>query len=460
MTTSVADVLAHIERLRAGETLDDERASAILELYQRGGLADYQMSSWLATIAARGLRFEEIVSLTKAYLGPGRHGALGRASGLSGTRGRVLVDKHSTGGVGDKTTLVVVPLVTSLGVQVCKLSGRGLGIAGGTIDKLKGIPGLRLTFTDAEFAKRLGEGHSIMASFSSDLVPGDTATYDLRSASGCVRSIPLIAASIVSKKVAVNADAVIFDVKYGAGTLLPDHGSASQLARLLIRLGNEFGLRCEAVLNDGSQPMGSAVGNAVEVDEAVALLSGSADHCLPVLIEAVAVRMVRVANLDEPEESIRRRLAVAIESGAALAALVRILSSQGADVQPIRDGSGYCRPGARRSVVARHAGWVTDVSSEGIGRASLMLGAGRVFADDVIDADAGVSLIKHVGDRVAEGDVIAEVFRGYGTIDPAVLDLVSGAFSFGGPQECHARQEPELVSESDARSHEAGTVYV
>ncbi|SFY07313.1 thymidine phosphorylase [Streptomyces atratus] len=453
-TFGVDDALEHIERLRHGETLTTERASAVLGLHRTGRLADYQLSSWLATIAARGLRFTETVALTRAYLGPARRGARIRRSG------RTVVDKHSTGGIGDKTTLVVVPLVAALGVRVCKLSGRGLGIAGGTIDKLESVPGLRLEFTEAELAARLAADDVVIGSFSGELVPGDTATYDLRSVSGCVRSAPLIAASIVSKKVAVDADAVVFDVRYGAGSLVPDHGTARRLAGLLVRLGGEFGLRCRAVLSDGSVPLGRAVGNAAEVDEAVEFLRGSGDRGLAAECEALAVQMVRVAEPDEPEGRIRERLRSAVDSGAALSMFVRMLTAQGGDTGPVLDGGGYCRPGARTAVLARGAGWVTDVSALGIGRAALKLGAGKVFADDVIDPHAGIRLTRHLGERVAEGDVLAEVFHRDGLDSGEAVELVAGAVRVGPRENCRVPREPEPVSEADVHTDGTGVVHV
>ncbi|MFD0343224.1 thymidine phosphorylase [Streptomyces sp. NPDC127117] len=450
----VDDALEHIERLRHGEALTTERASAVLGLHRTGRLADYQLSAWLATIAARGLRFTETVALTRAYLGPDRRGARVRGGG------RTVVDKHSTGGIGDKTTLVVVPLVAALGVRVCKLSGRGLGIAGGTIDKLESVPGLRLEFTGAELAARLAADDVVIGSFSGELVPGDTATYDLRSVSGCVRSAPLIAASIVSKKVAVGADAVVFDVRYGAGALVPDHGAAHRLAGLLVRLGGEFGLRCRAVLSDGSVPLGTAVGNAAEVDEAVGLLRGSGDRGLAAECEALAVQMVRAADPDEPEDRIRDRLRAAIGSGAALSSFVRMLTAQGGDTGPVLGGGGYWRPEARTAVLARRAGWVTDVSALGIGRASLKLGAGKVFADDVIDPHAGIRLTRQLGARVAEGDVLAEVFHRDGLDSGEAVELVTGAVRVGPRENCRVPREPESVSEADVHTDGTGMVHV
>ncbi|MFJ6015309.1 thymidine phosphorylase [Streptomyces sp. NPDC092952] len=442
----VDDALEHIERLRHGESLTTERASAVLALHRAGRLADYQLSAWLATIAARGLRFTETVALTRAYLGPVRP-----VAAMGGGR-RPVVDKHSTGGIGDKTTLVVVPLVAALGVRVCKLSGRGLGIAGGTIDKLESVPGLRLEFTEAELAARLAADDAVIGSFSGELVPGDTATYGLRSVSGCVRSAPLIAASIVSKKVAVGADAVVFDVRYGAGSLVPDHRAARRLAGLLVRLGGEFGLRCRAVLSDGSVPLGRAVGNAAEVDEAVDFLRGRGDRGLAAECEALAVQMVRVAEPDEPEGRIRERLRSALGSGAALSVFVRMLTAQGGDTAPVLRGDGYCRPGVRRLVRARRAGWVTDVSALDIGRAALKLGAGKVFAGDVIDPHAGIRLAHPLGGRVAEGDVLAEVFHREGLDAGAAVDLVAGAVRVGPREDCRAPREPEPLSGADART--------
>nr|BAJ05892.1 putative pyrimidine-nucleoside phosphorylase [Streptomyces sp. SANK 60405] len=452
-TIGVDDALEHIERLRHGETLTTEAASAVLDLYRTGRLADYQLTAWLATLAARGLRFPEIVALTRAYLGPARR------EGAATREGRTVVDKHSTGGVGDKTTLVVVPLVAALGVRVCKLSGRGLGIAGGTIDKLESVPGLKLEFTASELATRLAADDLVIGSLSGDLVPGDTATYGLRSVSGCVRSAPLIAASIVSKKVAVDAEAVVFDVRYGAGALLADRESARRLAGLLVRLGGEFGLRCRAVLSDGSVPLGTAVGNAVEIDEAISFLRGTGDRRLRAECEALAVQMVRVARPNEPEQRIRERLRAAIDSGSALSMLVRMLEAQGGDTGPMLGGDGYCRPRARTAVPAPRAGWITDISSLDIGRAALRLGAGKVRADDVIDPHAGILLSRHLGDFVAEGDVIAEVFHDGRDSGDAVA-LVSGAFSIGRHEDCRVPGEPEPVSEDDAHSHETGMIHV
>lgn len=410
VTRSVAD-------LRRGIPLDPAVGRHIVRDYLCGDIADYQVSAWLATIAAVGINRDAVVGLTRAYLADRPPLDL---TALSGP----VVDKHSTGGVGDKTTLVVSPIVAACGTTVVKMSGRGLGFAGGTIDKLESVPGLRVDLGPEEMIEVAGSVGMVVSGQTKDLAPGDAATYRLRDVTGTVESVPLIAASIMSKKLAVGADALVLDVKVGEGALVPGIDDARRLAELMIGIGHETGIRTRALLADMSQPLGRAVGNLIEVQEAVSVLQGKDVPGLTDLSLELASEMLCAADpsLDVAKAAVRVREAVS--SGRALETFRAWLVAQGGEPRVVDEPESLPRA-ARHAVLSRTAGWVGSVSARSVGTVALGLGAGRRRTQDQLDHLAGVLVHRRVGDRVARGDLLAEVVTNRALPDPHVAELAA-----------------------------------
>jgi pyrimidine-nucleoside phosphorylase/thymidine phosphorylase len=364
----------------------------------------------------------ETIELTRAYVDSGA------ALNLRET-GVPVVDKHSTGGVGDKASLVVVPLVASCGVAVAKMSGRGLGYAGGTLDKLESIDGLRVDLNAADMRSVLSKVNMVITGQNVELVPGDKATYALRDVTGTVDSIPLIAASVMSKKIAVGSDGVVLDVKAGGGALIPDHAGAEQLAEVMTRIGRSFGLPTRAVLSDMSQPLGYAVGNAVEVKEAIAVLRGEEVPGLTELCRVLARLMLQVADPGLSDAAADARTGAALTSGAAFEQFRRWVAAQGGDVEQV--DRPELLPTARhvQIVTAPESGWVHALDARLVGVAAARIGAGRLAKDQPLDHAAGVVLRHKVGDQVSRGDALAEVHLNAVDEDAAVR--VHGAFTIG-----------------------------
>ncbi|OON32459.1 MULTISPECIES: thymidine phosphorylase [unclassified Micromonospora] len=416
-------VLDAITRARAGEPAEPGQVEALVADYLAGRVPDYQMSAWLATVACRGLGSTDTVALTRAYVADGRSLDLGGVP-------RPVLDKHSTGGVGDKTSLVVVPVVAACGWRVAKMSGRGLGHAGGTVDKLESLPGLRLDLSADDVRRFLLEVGMVITGQSADLAPGDRATYALRDVTATVESIPLIAASIVSKKAAVGADGLLLDVKTGAGALTPDPRDAVDLARTMVDIATGFGLRCRAAITDMSQPLGYAVGNALEVREAVAALHGEHVPGLTPLCRILARMMVQLADPTLDDEAAGAQVDHAIASGAAYDIFRRWARAQGADTRCLDDPDRLPTAPHRTTVTATESGWITGVDPRAVGTAALHVGAGRLLRDATIDHGAGVVLHRRVGDRVTAGSPLAELHHTKGDPDTA-LALVRSAFAVG-----------------------------
>jgi pyrimidine-nucleoside phosphorylase len=416
-----AHILAAVAQKRAGEALAGHAIDRLVRNFVAGSTPDYQMAAWLATVACKGMDLEETVALTRAYLAGGKRLRLQDI-------GRTVLDKHSTGGVGDKVSLVVVPVVAACGLSVAKMSGRGLGYAGGTIDKLESIGGLRLELPAEEFCSVLRKTGMVIASQSVELVPGDLATYALRDVTGTVESIPLIAASIVSKKVAVGADGLVLDVKCGAGAFISDRAMATELATTMIAVARSFGLGCRAILSDMDQPLGYAVGNALEVKEALAVLRGTTIPGLSELCNVVARVMLQTADPDlgdgAADEMVRRALA----SGAAYELFIRWAEAQGADVRQLHEPRLLPTAAQATVVTSDGGGWIETVNPRAIGAAALRVGAGRLVKGAAIDHAAGILLHARVGDRVERGDVLAEIqYDGCDCAD--AVELARSAFA-------------------------------
>ncbi|GAA0732777.1 thymidine phosphorylase [Dactylosporangium roseum] len=418
-----ARILDSVNRKRANGTLPDDEIEAIVADFVAGRIPDYQMSAWLATVACRGLSTPELTALTRSYTRDG-----GRLD-FSGVDGPV-VDKHSTGGVGDTTTLIVVPVVAACGVPVAKMTGRALGFAGGTLDKLESISGLRVHLPADEVVPMIRSVGMVITGQSGDLTPGDGATYALRDVTGTVESIPLIAASIVSKKVAVHADGLVLDIKTGAGALIPDRDRAVELTRTMLDLARSFGLSTRAVLSDMSQPLGPAVGNAVEIKQALAVLRGERSPGLWDLCATICRLMLQSADPGLSDEEAELKINKALDDGSAYEMFLRWAAAQGADVTVLERPDRLPSATGRLLVTADESGLVTQIDPRAVGSATLLMGVGRLTHDAPLDYGSGVLLHRRVGDRVSTGDVLAELHYNAGDIEGA-RSLVHKAFVIG-----------------------------
>ncbi|MDQ6603522.1 MAG: thymidine phosphorylase [Chloroflexota bacterium] len=385
-----------IERTRQGESLGMETIDALVGGFTRGAIPDYQTAAWLMAVLWRGLAADDLTALTLAMA---RSGDTLDLSSI----GRPVADKHSTGGVGDKTTLVVAPIVAACGVPVAKMSGRGLGHTGGTVDKLESIPGFNPELTVAQFMDVLRQCDLVIAGQSADLAPADGKLYALRDVTGTVPSIPLIASSIMSKKLAIGADAILLDVKVGRGAFMETMADATALAETMVRIGTGAGKRTVAVISDMDRPLGRAVGNALEVIEAVATLRGGgpADLRTLALHEAALLLVMTGAAADE---AAGERMAVeAIASGAAFAKFAAVVAAQGGDRRAVEDVSRLPHAPVVRTVPAPESGYIADIEPLAIGRAAMRLGAGRERKGDTIDPAVGIVLRATVGERIERG---------------------------------------------------------
>lgn len=418
MTAAVAaggpQIAEVVESLRAGHRMTSDEIVAIIQAIVGGATSDAQMAAWLATVASQGLDLEQLTVLTRAYAESGA---------VLSLRHRVggVVDKHSTGGVGDTTSLVAVPIAAACGARVAKLSGRGLGFAGGTIDKLESIEGLRLSLTHDELEEMVLTRGMCIAAQSADLVPADRETYRVRDVTGTVSSIPLIAASIVSKKYAIGSQGVVFDVKFGRGALLPDVDDALELARTMVSLCDGLGLPAVVLLTDMDTPLGRAVGNALEVREAIDVLRGDTASRLPELAVEIAAEMVALARPGTTLDSARAEAWSALSSGQALKVFADWVDAQGGDRRQVEDPTLLPSVPHTVTVLAPSDGFLCGWDARRVGSAALATGAGRRVDGDRIELGAGVVLGIEVGERVRRGQHIATVHA----VDPAAAAVAA-----------------------------------
>lgn len=392
-----------IHKKREGGELTREELRFFVLGFTRGEIPDYQASALLMAIFFRGMTRRETGDLTLEMAGSGDRVDL---SALPGVK----VDKHSTGGVGDKTSLIIGPIAAACGVTIAKMSGRGLGHTGGTVDKLESIPGLRTDIPRQEFfdiVKRTGL--SIIGQ-SGNLCPADKKLYALRDVTATVESLPLIASSIMSKKIAAGADAILLDVKVGSGAFMKTLEDSRALAREMVRIGSQVGRQTVALITDMDMPLGRKIGNALEVQEAVEVLSGKGDHRLRSLCLELSANMVYLGRQAGTMEEARAKAVEAVRSGGALEKLRQMAEAQGGDGNYITSPEKFTISPACVEIAAPQAGYITRLDAEGCGLAAVELGAGRETKESSIDFGAGIILLKNKGDRVEKGQPIARLY--------------------------------------------------
>jgi thymidine phosphorylase len=387
-------ILNAVETKKRGGELSRDTIQRVVEGYTSGEIPDYQMSALLMAIFIRGMSYEETFALTMAMANSGKRYSFPGC-----------VDKHSTGGVGDKISLTSLPIVAACGAPVAKLSGRGLGTTGGTIDKLESIPGFSCDLSEERFQKQVKEiGLAIME--AGDVAPADKKIYALRDTTGTVDSVPLIGSSIVSKKVATGAAHLLYDVKSGSGAFVKSRDEARGLAELLVRLSDSLGIEASALITSMEEPLGGAVGNALEVRESVSFLRGETSPAdLSEKTRVVAARLLELKNLPNPEDAVKK----AISSGSAYEKFQEFVATQGGSVKALGD---LPRSREVREVVAPQAGHVARFGALGIGHAALLLGAGRERKGDRVDPGAGVEVLVKSGDEVEKGQSVAQLYGG------------------------------------------------
>ncbi len=387
-------------------------------------IPDYQLSAWLMAVVCRGMTEDETTWLTDRMA---RSGEMLDLSGVPGPR----VDKHSTGGVGDKVSLVLAPMVAACGATVAKLSGRGLGHTGGTIDKLESFAGFHADLAPEEFRSQLSATRVAIASQSSRLAPADGRLYALRDVTGTVESAPLICASILSKKIAAGADVILLDVKTGAGAFMPTEEAAAELAGLMQRVGRRLGRNIVCVVSEMGQPLGRAVGNSIEVEEALETLSGRGPGDLRELCLTLGALLLEAGGVEQDPERARQRLERSLADGSALARLRELIAAQGGDPGLLDDPTRLPHASASELLLAPHAGYVRVIDARLVGAAAADLGAGRQKKEDPLDLSAGIVLLAKIGDRVEAGQPLAQLLTG----DPDRLVVALGrletAFQIG-----------------------------
>ena len=391
-----------ISKKRDGGELTKEEIDYMINSYVNKIIPDYQMSAMLMAIFLKGMSEMETLNLTMACA---HSGDMVDLSGIEGIK----VDKHSTGGVGDKTTLIIAPIVAACGVKVAKMSGRGLGHTGGTVDKMESIPGMKTSFTQKEFFDIVNKTGLSVIGQSGNLAPADKKLYALRDVTGTVDSIPLIAASIMSKKLAAGNDCILLDVKTGSGAFMKTIEDSIALGQEMVKIGENAGKRTMALITDMDIPLGHNIGNSLEVIEAVNTLKGQGPKDLSEVCTQLASNMLYLAGKGDIEEC-KKMVHEVVANGKALERLIAMVEAQGGDSSVIKDTDKFAKAPYSYEVKAEKDGYITSMNTEGIGISSSMLGAGRVTIDSALDYSAGIILNKKTGDAVKQGEVMATLY--------------------------------------------------
>ncbi|WCR25032.1 pyrimidine-nucleoside phosphorylase [Paenibacillus thiaminolyticus] len=402
-----------IAKKRDGKELTTEEINFVIEGYTKGDIPDYQVSAWAMAIYFQDMSERERADLTMAMVNSGDTIDLSAIEGIK-------VDKHSTGGVGDTTTLVLAPLVAALDIPVAKMSGRGLGHTGGTIDKLESIEGFHVEISKDEFVNLVNTHKIAVIGQTGNLTPADKKLYALRDVTGTVNSIPLIASSIMSKKIAAGSDAIVLDVKTGAGAFMKTAEDAKELAHAMVSIGNNVGRKTMAVISDMSQPLGRAIGNSLEVQEAIDTLRGHGPADLEELCLALGRQMVylagKAATLEEAEEQLKE----VIRNGKALEKFKEFIANQGGNPAVADDPSLLPQASYLIDVPSRQDGVVAEIVADEIGTAAMLLGAGRATKDSEIDLAVGLMLNKKIGDRVQAGESLVTIYANRENVDDVI----------------------------------------
>ena len=407
-----------ITKKKQGLALTKDEIKYFVQGYADNIIPDYQISSLMMAIYFNGMNKEEISNLTDAMMHSGD------VCDLSSIKG-IKIDKHSTGGVGDKTSLVLGPLVASCGVKVAKMSGRGLGHTGGTLDKLESIPGLSISVSENNFIKQVNEIGIAIIGQTANLVPADKKMYALRDVTATVDSIPLISASIMSKKLASGSDTILLDVKFGSGAFMKDINSARELARTMVDIGNSFKRDTRAVLTDMDQPLGKAIGNSLEVIEACETLKGNGPKDLLELCLSLGAIILAQAKIESDENKARELLMQKINSGEAFNKLKELVSAQGGDASYLDNYTKFDKAKNIVNVYATSDGYVKSIHALNIGESAMHLGAGRQTKNDIIDMSAGIYLNKKIGDKVNNGDLLATLYTNKNDIAKVEQDVLN-----------------------------------
>ncbi|GBD60912.1 pyrimidine nucleoside phosphorylase [Tetragenococcus halophilus subsp. halophilus] len=423
-----------IEKKRDGYALTKEEIEFIIQEYTKDKIPDYQMSAFLMTVFYEDMTDEEITALTLAMADSGEKIDLSSIEGIK-------VDKHSTGGVGDTTTLVLAPLVASVGVPVAKMSGRGLGYTGGTLDKLESIPGFKIELSDRAFIDEVNKNKVAVIGQSGDLAPADKKLYSLRDVTATVDSIPLIASSIMSKKIAAGADAIVLDVTTGEGAFMKNLEDARRLSHTMVRIGELAKRKTMAVISDMSQPLGKAIGNGLEVVEAIETLQGKGPNDLLEMCYVLGSQMLVLGEKAETLKEARSLLEEAVSSGAAFETFKNMVKNQGGDESICSQPEKLLTAPFEIELSAKKAGVVTQLVANEIGIAAMMLGAGRQIKEETIDYGVGLKLHKKVGEQVEKGESLVTIYSNTEQIE-AIKEKLYQNIQIG-----EAADEPILVHE-------------
>lgn len=420
-----------IAKKRDGGILTEEEIKWMIQGYTAAEIPDYQMSSMLMAIYFNGMTDEETLQLTMAMMNSGDVIDLSAIEGLK-------ADKHSTGGVGDKTSLVLCPMLAAQGVKMAKLSGRGLGHTGGTIDKLESFSGLTTSMSMDTFFKNVNEVGFAIAGQTADIVPADKKLYALRDVTATVPSRPLIVSSIMSKKLASGADVIVLDVKTGSGAFMKSDEDAFKLAEDMVRVGIGAGRKMAAVVTDMDQPLGYAIGNALEVREAISVLKGEGGGDLLELCLVLGSNIMLLAGAASSEEEARAKLESSINDGSALKKLAEFVKAQGGNEADVYDTSALPAAGIKLPVRAEKDGYVAEIKADSVGLASLHLGGGRATKESDIDLSVGIVLEKKIGDKVLAGDTLAVIHANDMNKAEEAAAMILNAFSFS-PEIIHRK---------------------
>ena len=427
-----------ITKKRDNVELTKEEIKTFVEGYTNGDIPDYQASSLLMAIFLNGMTKDEVSALTMEMVDSGDKIDLSDINGVK-------VDKHSTGGVGDTTTLVLAPLVAAVGVPVPKMSGRGLGHTGGTVDKLEAMEGFHVELSQEEFVNLVNEQKLALVGPSGNLTTADKLIYALGDVTGTVNSIPLIASSIMSKKIAAAADGIVLDVKVGDGAFMKNEKDAEALAHTMVQIGNSVGRNTMAVISSMEEPLGYAIGNALEVVEAIDTLKGEGPEDLTELSLVLGSQMVVLGKKADTLEEAREMLEKAIEDGSALEKFRQLIESQGGNGDVIDDYNLLPTAEYKVEVTSDAEGYVTQIESENMGVAASILGAGRETKESEIDLAVGIVLEKKVGDKVKKGDTLAVIHSNKENVDD-VIERVKNCYSFGD-DEVHPTLIKKVITE-------------